>query len=221
MLWVSVWNDGGMNVSESAHPITWRVRPDRTALLVIDMQNDFVRPGAPMEVPMARQLLPNMQRLVEVCRRLEVPVLFTQHILYPHLNVSPLEIAIQPQLRKAGIRAGTDGVEIVSDLRPLPGEIVVPKHRYDAFYNTPLETLLRTVGGPGQVDTVIITGTVTNICCESTARSAYMRDFKVVFVSDANGGFDETSQQATLTTIRRAFGRVTDTDTVVKELLSS
>ncbi len=199
----------------------WRVDPLRTALLVIDMQNDFVRPGAPMEVPMARRFLPNMQRILRACRSHGVPVIFTQHILYDHVNVSPLELRIQPHLQRAGIRYGTEGVDIVSELQPLAEEFVVPKHRYDAFYNTQLETLIRTARGPGQVDTVIITGTVTSICCESTARSAYMRDLKVVFVSDANGGFDEASQQATLETIRRAFGRVTDTDTVVAEMDAS
>lgn len=82
------------------------------------------------------------------------------------------------------------------------------KHRYDAFYNTRLETVLRNMRGPGVVDTVIIIGTVTNICCESTARSAFMRDFRVAFVGDANGGLDDASHEATLAIIAKVFGRV-------------
>ncbi|MBX5437820.1 MAG: cysteine hydrolase [Alicyclobacillaceae bacterium] len=201
------------------HPqIDWRVRPERSALLVIDMQNDFVREGAPMEIPMARQFLPNMVRIVDACRRLEVPVIFTQHVLFDHIPVSPLEVSIQPHLQRSGIREGEPGVEIVEELQPRPGELVVRKHRYDAFYNTQLDTWVRNIRGIQQIDTLIITGTVTSICCESTARSAYMRDYKVMFVSDANGGFDEASQAATLRTIGQAFGRVLDTATLLAEL---
>lgn len=198
--------------------IDWTLRPDRAVLLVIDMQNDFVLEGAPMEVPMARAYLPNMVRIVNACRERGVPVIFTQHLLYDHVSISPLEVNIQPHLQSGGIRAGTAGVEIVESLRPLPTEFVVRKHRYDAFYNTNLDTLVRTIRGPHQVDTVIIIGTVTNICCESTARSAYMRDYKVLFVSDANGGLDEASQVATLNTIQRAFGRVLSTEELLTEL---
>lgn len=201
-----------------AYAIDWTLRADRAVLLVIDMQNDFVLEGAPMEVPMARAMLPNMVRLVEACRERGVPVIFTQHVLYRHANISPLEVSLQPQLQTGGIREGTQGIEIVHPLRPLPTEFIVRKHRYDAFYNTNLDTLIRTMRGPHQVDSVIIIGTVTNICCESTARSAYMRDYKVYFVSDANGGLDEASQAATLESIRRAFGRVLSTEEVLAEL---
>src|SRR6185437_13315226 len=91
---------------------------------------------------------------------------------------------------------------------PLPGEVIITKHRYDAFYNTQLETIINNIRGMNEVDTVIIIGTVTNICCESTARSAFMRDYKVAFISDANGGLDEMSHNATLSIIGKVFGRV-------------
>ncbi|ESZ43051.1 hypothetical protein X732_08380 [Mesorhizobium sp. L2C066B000] len=76
------------------------------------------------------------------------------------------------------------------------------------FHNTQLETVLRNIRGAGRVDTVIIIGTVTSICCESTARSAFMREYKVAFISDANGGLDEASHNATLDIIGKVFGRV-------------
>jgi ureidoacrylate peracid hydrolase len=103
-------------------------------------------------------------------------------------------------------------------LRPCAGEIVIRKHRYDAFYNTRLESVLRNIRGPGVADTLIIIGTVTSICCESTARSAFMRDFKVVFVSDANGGLDQASHDATLGIIGKVFGRVMSTDEVLARI---
>ena len=196
----------------------WPIVRERTALLVVDMQNDFVREGAVMEVPMARERIPRMRRLVSVCRERAVPVIYTQHVLYDTFRISPLEVAYQPRLEKEGMRAGSSGAAIVDELKPAPDEVVIRKHRYDAFYNTQLETVLRNIRGPGVVDTVIIIGTVTNICCESTARSAFMRDFKVVFVSDANGGLDAASHEATLASIGSVFGRVMTTDELIAAL---
>jgi ureidoacrylate peracid hydrolase len=186
----------------------WHFDAGRAALLVIDMQKDFVDEGAIMEVPMARAMVPEMARIIDACRKASIPVIYTRHVLSDRFDISPLEVAYQPRLRKGGMREGSDGVEIVSAIAPKVDDTIIDKHRYDAFHNTRLETVLRTIRGPGEVDTVIIIGTVTNICCESTARSAFMRDYKVVFVSDANGGLDETSQRATLDIIGKVFGRV-------------
>jgi ureidoacrylate peracid hydrolase len=198
--------------------IPWEFDKNKAVLLVIDMQNDFVNEGAIMEVPMARQNLPNMKKLLNTCRRHNIPVIFTTHVLYDTYDVSPLEVAYQPWLKKEGMRHGSRGVQVVDELAPLPNEVVIQKHRYDAFYNTQLETVIRNIRGSGVADTVIITGTVTNVCCESTARSAFMRDFKVVFVSDACGGFDEASHQATLNIIGKVFGRVMTTDELIAQI---
>ncbi|WP_273842059.1 isochorismatase family protein [Rubrobacter calidifluminis] len=210
----------GVKSSIGSGGLDWTVRPGSSALLVIDMQNDFVREGGVMEVPLARKCLPNIRRLVDAARDSGIPVVFTRHVLYDAFDVSPLEVALQPRLRKEGMREGSRGAQVVEELQPRPDEFVVSKHRYDAFYNTDLETILRTAWGLNAVDTLIITGTVTNICCESTARSAFMRDFKVVFASDANGGLDEPSHAATLESISRAFGRVASTREILQEIES-
>lgn len=200
-----------------ASDMPWRFDRNRAALLVIDMQCDFVEAGAIMEVPMARARIPEMRRIVERCRADGVPVFFTRHVLSDRFDISPLETAYIPKLKSSGMREGTPGAELIPELAPRDGETVIAKHRYDAFYNTPLDTALRNVRGPGGVDTVIIVGTVTNICCESTARSAFMRDYKVAFVSDANGGLDEASHNATLEIIGKVFGRVMTTDELLAE----
>lgn len=186
----------------------WPFDKERAALLVIDMQRDFVDEGAVMEVAMARQRVPVMLQVIELCRGAGIPVIYTQHVLSDRFDISPLETAYQPRLKTTGMREGSAGTEIVAEIAPLPGDVVIKKHRYDAFHNTQLETVLRNIRGAGRVDTVIIVGTVTSICCESTARSAFMRDHKVVFVSDANGGLDEASHEATLSIIGKVFGRV-------------
>lgn len=186
----------------------WRVDPRRAALLVIDMQNDFVRPGRPMSVPMALERLPTMTRVVADCRSAGMPVIFTEHVLLSTFDISPLETAYNPVLRQTGLRAGTFGARIVDELTPEPADVVVRKHRYDAFHNTSLETVLATVAGPRRIDTVVIIGTLTEVCCDSTARGAFMRDFRVAFVGDATGGMSEAAQLATEEVIGRFFGRV-------------
>ena len=146
----------------------WPLDKARAALLVIDMQSDFVDEGAVMEVAMARHRIPVMRQVIDLCRAHGVPVIYTQHVLSDHFDISPLETAYQPRLKAKGMREGSAGTEIVAELAPLPGEVIIKKHRYDAFHNTQLETVLRNIRGAGQVDTVIIIGTVTSICCEST-----------------------------------------------------
>lgn len=199
-------------------PSSLSLDPAKAVLLVVDMQNDFVLPDAPMEVAAARQRVPAVAALVARAREAGVPVIYTQHVLYDGFDVSPLETTQLPHLKTAGMRAGTPGVEIIAELAPLPGEVVIPKHRYDAFYNTRLETVIRNIRGRNVADSVIITGTVTSVCCESTARSAFMRDLRVFFVDDATGGFDDASHRATLATIDRVFGKVVSTRQVLDAL---
>jgi nicotinamidase-related amidase len=192
--------------------LPWELDPAGCALLVIDMQNDFVLPGYPMEVPMARERTATMRSVVDGCRASDIPVIYTQHILYDTFDVSPLECAYQPKLREVGMREGTHGAEIIDELKPGPGEVVIRKHRHDAFHNTRLKTVLNTIRGLSTVDTLIITGTLTEVCCESTARTAFMHDYKVAFVSDATAALSGAAQEATLATIGTFFGRVLSTE---------
>lgn len=107
---------------------------EKSALPVIDLQNDFVSEGAIMEVPEARRQIPipRVKRLIECCRRLGVPVIYTIHAHHPEAN----EVNMFPRLRSEGLREGTTGVEVYSEIKPLPGEIVIKKRRYSAFYNS-------------------------------------------------------------------------------------
>ncbi|QND64225.1 cysteine hydrolase [Mesorhizobium loti] len=198
----------------------WPLDKERAALLVIDMQRDFVDQGAVMEVAAARHSIPAMRQVIDLCRTTGIPVIYTRHVLSDGFDVSPLETTYQPRLKISGMREGSPGMEIVAELAPLPGDVVVDKHRYDAFYNTRLDTVLRNIRGTGKVDTVIIIGTVTSICCESTARSAFMRDYKVAFIGDANGGLDEPSHNATLDVIGKVFGRVLTAEELAEEIRS-
>ncbi len=98
----------------------WAFEKDRAALLVIDMQRDFVEEGAVMEVAAARHRIPVMRRVVDLCRAVGIPVIYTQHVLSDGFEISPLETSYQPRLKATGMREGSAGTEIVDELARRP-----------------------------------------------------------------------------------------------------
>jgi len=163
------------------------ITPAKCALIVVDMQNDFVAPGAPMETPAGRAMLPKLTRAIDFCRRVGARVIYTTHAHRRDGCDAGLFARLWPPIAsRAGLVDGTRGIEIYDEIAPKPGEIVVKKHRYSAFYGTDLDIILRGWG----VDTVVIAGVTTENCCLSTARDALFRDYKVVFLSDATATFD-------------------------------
>jgi nicotinamidase-related amidase len=133
--------------------------PKTTALVIVDMQNDFVDPKGKLFVPSAPDTIPAIKRLIDKARKSKVPVVYTQDW---HMKDDP-EFKIWGEHAVAG----TWGAEIVDEIKPREDDIVVKKLRYDAFYGTSLDHILRTMG----VDTLVITGTVANICVLHTAGS--------------------------------------------------
>jgi nicotinamidase-related amidase len=179
----------------------------RSALLVIDMQDEFVRPGStPFWIPEATRMAPRLAGLVAGCRRLAVPVCYTAFARTHHYLDRPRSGAAMPnRYPHCGSDAGGSGDSpIWHELEPRPDEVVILKPSYGAFYDTPLETILRNLGR----DTVIITGTLTNFCCGTTARQAYERGFQVVFGSDVTATDDPAMQEPELRVLRKGFARV-------------
>ncbi len=195
-----------------------RIYPETTALLVIDMQNDFIKEGAVLEVPKIREQIPKIKKLIDACRGLGIPIVYTRQVYRPDIAVRPLILDMFSLLDKEGLREGTEGAEIHKDLKPLPSDFIVNKMRFSGFYNTNLESILRNVGKRRAIDTVIICGTVTNICCESTARDAFERDFRVVFGSDITSAWSDEFQNLTLKTIDYAFGWVMSLDEIIRAM---
>ena len=194
----------------------WEFERDRSVLLVIDMQNDFVLEGAILEVKEARNQVPKIRKLIDKCHELGVPVIYTIQETDPVFCV--LEVAAYPPLTETGMRIGTKGYEIIDELTPGADDMIVRKRRFSAFYQTDLELILRNIrGSANPVDTVIICGTMTNICCESTARDAFFRDFKVVFGTDICSTRTQESQNATLVNME-IFGRNLDCESIVNAL---
>jgi len=187
---------------------TFPIVASRCALIVIDMQEEFVRPGwTPFWVPAATAAVPRIRELIERCRALGVPVIYTAFGGTNHFLDRPKCGSAMPN-RYPGLEVGHDDWfregRIVPELAPASGELVLLKPSYGAFYDTPLETILKNLGR----DTVIICGTLTNFCCGTTARQAYERGFQVVFGSDVNATDDEQLHRAELKTLRKGFARV-------------
>lgn len=189
----------------------FRFHPDSAALLVIDMQNSFVAEGAWFEAPKGRDIIPAINALIEEARRTGVPVIWTQSDHSP--PGGGLILQRYPVIKETSeLWLGDPSFELYPDMvHPLPGEHRIVKHKYDAFHDTDLDTVLKNLGK----DTVILTGVAAEVCCESTARAAFFNEYKVVMVGDATASFEPDDHQATLDRIDVLFGRVMSADEVL------
>lgn len=187
------------------------------ALIVVDLQNDFVRAGSPQEVPDARTTVPIIASLIHTCRVAAVPVLYTRYTAGPlatHLGWFSPECG--PEIRSCWpgvMRRYADrpeplaGHNIVDELTPASGEVVVDKYGYGSFENTLLEDALRAL----RVRQLWLVGTVTQICVEETAREGFRRGYEIVVADDAVSSFDPELQAATLRNLSQKFALVCPT----------
>ncbi|RLG73347.1 MAG: cysteine hydrolase [Thermoprotei archaeon] len=153
---------------------------EKTALIIVDMQNDFVHPKGKLFVPTAPQTIEPIKRLLDKARARNVLVVYTQDTHY--LN--------DPEFKIWGEHAlvETWGHQIVDELKPqTPREIVVQKIKYDGFFGTPLDDILRSRG----INYVVVTGTVANICVLHTASSAALHGYKVIIPVDTISALTE------------------------------
>jgi nicotinamidase-related amidase len=163
-----------------------------SAVIVVDMQNDFVHPEGNLVVPAADATIPHIQQLLQTARQAEVPVVYTQDTHFE----GDREWEIWPE----HCRQGSFGWQIIDQLKPEPEDIVCQKNRYDGFYGTWLEHFLSYVW---QVEHVVIVGTVANICVAHTAASAGLRWFPIVIPADGISALTDFDQALTL---RQASG---------------
>ncbi|MBU1227675.1 MAG: isochorismatase family protein [Actinobacteria bacterium] len=181
---------------------------EASVLLVIDMQPFFLDPVSPTYTSGGPAIVPTVQRLVASFRRAGRPVIFTRHVHHP----GDLDSGIMGWWWEGKCIEGSPESEVIGELAPLPTEKVILKHRYSAFYNTDLETVLRCL----RAEDLVVSGVMTNLCCESTARDAYYRDYRVFFPADANGSVTEDLHLASLSSLAFGFAYVSMSDEIIE-----
>jgi ureidoacrylate peracid hydrolase len=193
--------------------------PVRTALIVVDLQNGFMAPGQPAEIAPARDIVPNVNRLAAATRAAGGTVVWIQNTITPESEKS-WSIYLGnfanedwgPRMRRA-FTPGDFGHALYPSLEVRPGDLTVRKTRFSAFVSgaSELDSILRARG----IDTLIVVGTATNVCCESTARDAMMMNYKVFFASDANACRTDEEHNATLAILLVMFADVRSTDEMI------
>ena len=192
------------------HPFA-RFEPARAALVVVDMQNTFVAPGGLAEVPGARAIVPNINRIAELLRRSGGTVIWIRgHV---ESRRGPWSLYLRhferdPDAWRAALAPGSEGWELYPDLDVRVDDLFVDKDRYSAFYGPDdLDGQLRARG----IETVIVCGTLTSSCCESTARDAMQHDYATIMVLDGNAGKTDAQHLNTMCTFLMSFGDVLTT----------
>ena len=198
---------------------------EQAALLVIDVQKEYFKPGGPAEVKSASAILPNVNQLIDGFRAAGKPVVFVRHANRADGTDAGRMGDFATEDEADSFVEGSEEVEFEPSLHYAEGDLVVTKRRYSAFAGTELEAVLRTAG----VRSIVVTGLMTSFCCETTARDGHGRDYEVVFVADANEGPDLEAPDGTVVDHRQVlastivalssgFAEVVPTEEVLKRL---
>ena len=194
-----------------------RCHPSKAALIVVDVQNDFVsRDGSAAkrgeDVGAAMAMVPNLLRLIEEGRRVGLIIVY---IRTTHSEWTDTPSWIYRTSQKGGLstcREGTWGAEFYEGISPSPTERVVIKHRYSAFINTDLNTVLKA----RNIQSVLVCGVATNVCVETTARDGYMFDYYVTMIDDCSAAYETKLHLGTLENMRRHFGLVASSGEIIE-----
>ena len=179
--------EGNVEIPELKFENQVSLNPENTAVIVVDMQNDFVKDNGSLNVPAAKETIKNIKSLLDNSRKKNVRVVYTQDTQFD----GDKEWEIWP----VHCKKGTDGWKIIDELKPAVGEMVFEKNRYDGFYETQLEHYLSHVWG---IKNLVIVGTVSNICVLHTAASAGLRWYNLVIPADGISALTEFDQAMTL-----------------------
>ena len=202
-----------------------KLDPAHAALIVIDMQNDFCAPGGMMDQEGAdlgpvQAVAERLPALIDAARSAGALVVFIRNVYTTNRNAYLSDVWLEQMLRRRGdsytrrdvCAADSWEGDFYGEVRPKPDEPIVTKHRYGAFHNTDLDTILRVHG----IRSVVLTGVATNACVDTTAREAFVRDYYVVLASDGTACYSDEAHEATLQTIDKYFGLVVTVDEVAE-----
>lgn len=201
-----------------------KIGPKHTALVVIDVQNDFCAPGGMMaregnDLGAVQAMAEALPRALTAARTAGALVVFVRNVYSTEANHYLSDVWLEQAARQrkgsytlAPVCApGSWEGDFFGQVQPLPDEPVVTKHRFSAFHNSDLETILRA----RSIRTVVLAGVASNVCVETTAREAFVRDYYVVFLSDGTATYNGPAHEATLRVIDQFFGEVASIDDVV------
>jgi nicotinamidase-related amidase len=197
----------------------FKVDPKKTALINVDMQNCFVQ-DSPVAAPKGPEIIPRINKIAEACRRSGALVIHTVHVVRPDGSTTGVMGEFNAAIKAGLLFKGNPAAELHPGIIVDASDTVMDKPRYGAFHGTDLDLILRNRG----IETVIVTGICTNVCCETTAREANMRDYQVFFISDATACFDlpevsaEQIQTAVCATLQMAFAQVETASSMVGKL---
>jgi ureidoacrylate peracid hydrolase len=204
-----------------------RLDPAEVGLLVIDMQNGFCHPDGsraeflgPESARKPQESIPHVRRLIDLCREAGAKIWFTRQVHFPD-DQGRANRRIPSHLERRGVKPklclkGTWDAELIDTIadKVTPDDEVIVKHRASAFYGTPLEAELRIKG----IQVLIVTGTTTSFCVDSTIRDAYARDFDVLVPAECVSDTDEDAHRAVLAAVERFHGVVTSVDEITRAL---
>lgn len=206
--------------------VEFKIYPEKTCLIIVDMLNAFLKPDSRLEVSGGRELIPRLKRLLGVCRDKRICIIFVKMAFRRDRSDMGLHAIFRPEMATEDILVeGTEDAEFYEQIRPENGDIIITKNRFSAFVGTDLDLVLRSKG----IDTIIIGGVATNICCQCTAQEARMKDYKVIFLSDGNASMTfpdmgwgkisaEEIQRVVMTTMAFGFAQVLPVEEVISRL---
>ena len=202
----------------------------RSALVIVDMQNDFVHPEggfahrarenpeAKIDLPFLMGTIPHVKRLADAFRKAGRPVVYIAHVLKPDYSDAqfPYWRATRGSLagNRTFITEGTWGAQIIDELKPKDGEHLVVKKGFGGFSNTPLDTILRNLG----VTTCVVCGVTTCVCVSTTIRGGVEHNYRMILAKDGVAEVHRDTHEAELKTMARVFAEVKSTDEVIEML---
>ena len=206
--------EGALKAYYDVNRPLWEMNPDKAVLLIIDLQIDVVDPKGKLWMPASTKMLPKLKEVIAFCRENGMPVIYTRHQAHPSGRDKGLMHTYLTLLQESLIE-GQAGAEIYPEIAPQPDEwVITNKRRYDSFWGTELEDVLRTLGR----DQIILTGACTNFCCSTTTRSGMQRGFQIAFPYDLNATDDPAIHEEVCKTMNRGFARVMAADDLLDEL---
>jgi ureidoacrylate peracid hydrolase len=193
------------------------ISPSGTALLIVDVQNDYCHPEGclakqGMDVSQTHIMIPVLDKFIQEARKFKLPIIFIQTIHEPSTDSKTWMKRLKYANEEGLCRKGTWGCEFFK-VSPADQDIVVIKHRYSAFINTRLDSILRSLS----ISTLLMAGVSTNVCVESTARDGFMLDYDIVFLSDCTAAFSEEAHDMTLKNIDEYFGTVMRSNEIIDD----